>query len=80
MPFSYANEFKNLGYTTHAYHNNTYNYYNRDTYIKTMGYDSYLACKNGLEKRINCRVWPQSDYQMVNTTIDDYINDDHFLA
>lgn len=80
MPYSYANVFENLGYTSRAYHNNSYNYYNRDVYLETMGYDSYLACKNGLEKRINCKIWPQSDYQMVNTTIDDYINDEHFIT
>ena len=80
MPFSYANVFENLGYKSHSYHNNTYTYYNRDTYLKTMGYDSYLACYNGIEKRINCRIWPQSDYQMVNTTVDDYINDDKFIT
>ena len=33
--------------------------------------------KNGLEKRINCKIWPQSDYEMVKTTIDDYINDEN---
>ena len=80
MPYSYANVFENLGYTSRAYHNNTYNYYNRDTYLKTMGYDSYLACKNGLEKRINCKIWPQSDYEMIKTTVEDYVNDEHFLA
>ena len=80
MPYSYANVFENLGYTSRAYHNNSYNYYNRDIYVETLGYDSYLACKNGLEKRINCKIWPQSDYQMVNTTIDDYINDEHFIT
>jgi len=80
MPYSYANAFENLGYSSRSYHNNSYNYYNRDTYLKTMGYDSYLACKNGLEKRINCKIWPQSDYEMVSTTIDDYINDEKFLA
>lgn len=80
MPYSYANVFERLNYKTHSYHNNTYDYYHRDVYLKTMGYDSYLACGNGLEKRINCRIWPQSDYEMVKTTVDDYINDDHFVA
>ena len=80
MPYSYANVFENIGYNSRSYHNNSYNYYNRDLYLKTMGYDSYLACKNGLEKRINCKVWPQSDYQMIKTTIDDYINDEQFIT
>ena len=80
MPYSYANVFENLGYSSFSYHNNSYNYYHRDTYLKTMGYDSYLACKNGLEKRINCKIWPQSDYEMVSTTIDDFINNEHFIT
>ena len=80
MPFSYANVFENIGYKSQAYHNNTYTYYTRDGYIETMGYDSYLACKNGLEKRINCKIWPQSDYEMINTTVDDYIDQEHFIT
>ncbi|MBO5375342.1 MAG: sulfatase-like hydrolase/transferase [Bacilli bacterium] len=80
MPYSYANVFEDLGYSSRSYHNNTYTYYHRDKFLKTMGYDSYLACKNGLEKRINCKIWPQSDYEMVKTTIDDYINDEHFIT
>ena len=78
MPYSYANVFENLGYSSFSYHNNSYNYYHRDTYLKTMGYDSYLACKNGLEKRINCKIWPQSDYEMIDKTFDDYKNDEKF--
>ena len=80
MPLSYANIFEGLGYTSHAYHNNTYTYYHRDKYLKAMGYDSYLACRNGLEKLINCRIWPQSDLEMMEATMNDYINDEHFLA
>ena len=80
MPYSYANAFKKLGYTTNAYHNHTYNYYDRDLYIKAMGYDSYLAKGNGLEKRMNCSRWPNSDYEMIKSTVTDYINDDNFVA
>ncbi len=80
MPYSFANVFKNLGYSTNAYHNHTYSYYNRDLYIKTMGYDSYLAKGNGLEKRMNCENWPNSDYEMIKVTTDDYIKNDRFLA
>lgn len=80
MPYSYANVFKSLGYSTNSYHNHTYTYYHRDEYLKTMGYDSYLAKGNGLEKRMNTNIWPSSDYEMVNVTVDDYINNDKFLA
>jgi phosphoglycerol transferase MdoB-like AlkP superfamily enzyme len=78
MPYSYANVFENLGYTSQSYHNNNYNYYDRDIYLKTMGYDSYRACGNGLN--INCRAWPESDYEMIQDSVNDFINDDHFMA
>ena len=78
MPYSYANVFKNLGYSNNSYHNNTYTYYNRHIYLKAMGYDNYRACGNGLN--INCRIWPQSDLEMMQDSTKDYINNDKFLA
>jgi len=80
MPYSYANVFEELGYSSNAYHNHTATYYHRDEYIKTMGYDSYLAVGTGLEDRMNCRLWPNSDYEMVDVTTSDYINNEHFMA
>ena len=80
MPYSYANVFENLGYTSQAYHNHSATYYDRDEYIKGMGYDSYLARGTGLENRMNCSHWPNSDLDMINATIDDYINDEKFVA
>lgn len=80
MPYSYANIFESLGYTSNAYHNHTATYYNRDKYIQTMGYDSYLAVGNGLEQRMDTTKWPNSDYEMIDVTINDYINNDKFLA
>ena len=80
MPYSYANVFENLGYSSNAYHDHTATYYERDKYIKTMGYDSYLAVGTGLEKRMNTSRWPNSDYEMVDVTTSDYINNDKFLA
>ena len=78
IPYSYANVFENLGYTSNAYHNNTATYYKRNDYINTMGYDSFKACKKGLD--INCKIWPQSDYEMIEKSVTDYINDDKFIA
>ena len=80
MPYSYANVFENIGYSSNAYHNHTATYYNRDKYIETMGYNSYLAVGTGLEDRMNTSRWPNSDYEMINVTMDDYINNDKFLA
>ena len=80
MPYSYANVFKSLGYSTNAYHDHTATYYHRDKYIKTMGYDSYLAVGTGLEDRMNTSLWPNSDYETIEVTTQDYINNDKFLA
>ncbi len=80
MPYSYANVFESLGYTSNAYHNHTATYYHRDKYIDTMGYDSYLAVGTGLEDRMYTGNWPNSDYDMIDVTIGDYINNDKFLA
>ena len=80
MPYSYANVFENLGYTSQAYHNHSATYYDRDEYIKGMGYDSYIARGTGLEERMDCSHWPNSDLDMINATVDDYINDDKFVA
>jgi len=80
MPYSYANVFEVLGYSSNAYHNHTATYYERHKYIDTMGYNSYLAVGTGLEDRMNTKLWPNSDYEMVDVTTNDYINDDKFLA
>lgn len=80
MPYSYANVFEKLGYSSNAYHNHTATYYERDKYIETMGYNSYLAVGTGLENRMNTSRWPNSDYEMINVTTNDYVNNDKFLA
>lgn len=80
MPYSYANVFEKQGYSSNAYHNHTATYYERDKYIATMGYNSYLAVGTGLEDRMDTSNWPNSDYEMVKTTIDDYINNEKFMA
>ena len=80
MPYSYANVFEKMGYSSNAYHNHTATYYERDKYINTMGYNSYLAVGTGLEDRMNTSLWPNSDYEMIDVTTQDYINNDKFLA
>lgn len=80
MPYSIANVFEPLGYSSNAYHNHTATYYNRDKYIETMGYNSYLAVGTGLEDRMDTSNWPNSDYEMIDVTVSDYINNDKFVA
>ena len=79
LPFVYGNILKDYGYSANAYHNGRYNYYKRNLSHPNMGY-KYIGCGNGLEKKINCKIWPQSDLEMINETIDDYIENKKFLA
>ncbi len=82
MPYSYANVFEKKGYSSQAYHNHSAKYYNRDKYLKGMGYNSYLARGNGLEKRTDLSKWPNSDLDMIDVTTSDYLNENggKFLA
>ncbi len=73
-PFGIATAFQNLGYNTYAYHNHTYTFQSRHKYLASLGFDNYLGCRNGLEDRINCKEWPESDVEMIDTTFNDYIN------
>lgn len=80
-PYGIANVFKKLGYNTYAYHNNSYVFQDRHNYLKSMGFDNFKACYNGLEKLINCSIWPQSDVDMIDKTTSDYLGKDKpFLA
>ena len=72
-PYGLGNVFKNLGYNVHAYHNNSYRFQDRHQYLKAVGFDNYLGRYNGLEKRMKFP-WPASDDEMIQVTIDDYIN------
>ena len=74
FPYGYGTIFNNLGYNTYAYHDNQYNFQSRNVYLKSLGFNNFLGCYNGLEKRINCYEWPESDIDMINTTTIDYLS------
>ena len=74
FPYGLATTFKKQGYNTYAYHDNYYGFQDRNKYIKTQGFTNYLACGNGLQKKMNCKTWPESDDAMMKVTIPDYIN------
>lgn len=79
FPYGLGNMFKNNGYNVHAYHNNSAYFQDRNVYLKTQGFDNFKGCYNGLENLINCEQWPQSDVEMINATIDDYLNSDELF-
>ena len=74
LPFALGNQFGALGYTARAYHDHTYNYYNRDLSHPQMGY-LYKGLGNGLNVTAS---WPESDLEMMQKTVDEYIHDEQF--
>jgi len=71
LPFVMGNQLRDIGYKTVAYHNHTYTYYDRHKSHPNMGYD-YTGVGNGLE--LPKLVWPNSDLEMMEATVDDYIS------
>ncbi len=71
MPFAMGNQLRRLGYSTRAYHNHTYDYYNRDVSHPNLGYD-YQGLGSGLDVRPS---WPESDIEMMELTFPQYKED-----
>lgn len=73
-PLGIANLFKGMGYNTFAYHDHNYTFQNRNKYLSALGFENFKGCRNGLEKDINCKIWPESDVEMIEATYKDFIN------
>jgi len=69
LPMAMGNQFKNIGYVTKAYHNNTYTYYHRNVSIPNLGYD-YKGLGSGVKVK---QTWPESDLEMIENTTDEYL-------
>jgi lipoteichoic acid synthase len=76
MPFAFGNQFSERGYSARAYHDHTYTYYDRESSHPNMGY-VYKGVGNGLEITDQ---WPESDVEMMQVSIPEYINDDAFMV
>jgi len=74
MAFSMACQFRQLGYCAYGYHNNTYTFYKRNLTLPNMGY-IYKGLGNGLQVE---RSWPESDLEMMEKSVDEYINQQPF--
>lgn len=74
MPFGLGNIFKKEGYNAYAFHNHTYKYYSREKSHTNIGF-KYIGCGNGLERKMNCKHWPNSDAEMMDATFNYYLKD-----
>ncbi|MBR5782802.1 MAG: sulfatase-like hydrolase/transferase [Clostridia bacterium] len=73
LPFTMPQQFLHSGtQTVRAYHNHSYSYYHRDVSHPNLGY-IYKGIGNGLETEVNGKVWPESDLEMIEATVEDYL-------
>lgn len=77
MYYTIANRLNAEGYTSIGYHNNTYTYYDRDETHPGLGYTQWIGMGNGMEEGVE-KVWPASDKQMIDYTMDLYLDKQPF--
>jgi phosphoglycerol transferase MdoB-like AlkP superfamily enzyme len=66
-----------LGYSSAAYHNGTNTFYYRNTTHTNFGYETFTAMGSGMETYIKNR-WPNSDLEMMEYSIPQYIDNQPF--
>ena len=76
MPFTLGNQMKKAGYKTMAFHNHDYDYYDRNISHPNLGYE-YQAKGTGVEVT---DTWPESDVEMMDQTVERYVNHQPFHA
>jgi phosphoglycerol transferase MdoB-like AlkP superfamily enzyme len=76
LPFTIASQFQRLGIQPLAYHNGNYTYYDRHKMFPGFGFD-YKARGGGLEMTGS---WNASDLEMIELTIDEFINKERFYV
>lgn len=70
-------QLQKLGYSSAAFHANDYTFYNRNTTHTYLGYDIFMGYGNGMQDGITNH-WPQSDLEMVDFTLKDYLDKEPF--
>jgi len=80
FPYGISTLFEKINYNTYAYHNHSYTFQSRNKYLKALGFDNYVGCGNGLEKKINCKMWPESDVELIEATYSDWIDNEQFMV
>lgn len=77
MFLTIGHQLQDRGYFSAAYHNNDYTYYNRDETHTAIGYDTFMGYGNGIEEGVS-KAWPESDLEMMQFTLDHYIDQQPF--
>jgi len=77
-PYILPRALKKEGYSTYVYHDYSGYYNRRHQYFDTLNFNGYKYCGEGIDTR--CEFFHGSDMDMMDQTIDDYINKDKFFA
>lgn len=79
IPFALGNMYEKQGVKTYAYHNFRGYYYSRNETHPNLGYTNlrFLGGENGMRFTT---AWPSSDLEMMEQSVDDFINNDRFHA
>ncbi|MBR3077292.1 MAG: LTA synthase family protein [Oscillospiraceae bacterium] len=77
MFMTMGNQLRRLGYFSRAYHDHTYTYYDRNKTHENLGYEKFIGRGNGMEDA-GPYTWPESDLDMINFTVPQYIDKQPF--
>ncbi len=77
MYFTLGNQLQRENYFSAAYHNGLYDYYDRDKTHCNLGYSTMIGMGNGMEEGVT-EVWPESDLEMIDFTVPQYIDKQPF--
>lgn len=76
MFLTMGHQLQRQGYSSAAYHNHVGTFYDRNKTHTQLGYDKYIALDFGLEGIT--RRFPESDLEMMDITVPQYIDDQPF--
>lgn len=80
LPFTMPQQYLHGGMEkVRAYHNHTYSYYHRDVSHTNLGF-IYKGIGNGLEQVVNAKRWPESDVEMIEGTVGEYLDGKPFMT
>ena len=74
LPFALGNQLRKLGYKTMAFHNYLGSYYDRNITHPHLGY-KFVSMGDGYR---TTEKWPDSDLEMMQETLKEYIDEDKF--
>ncbi|MDO4529891.1 MAG: sulfatase-like hydrolase/transferase, partial [Lachnospiraceae bacterium] len=80
MYFTIGNELLRENYTSLAFHNGTYDYFDRNLTHCNLGYSRYYANGSGMTGLSGTTAWPQSDLEMMEFSIPKFVDQQPFNA